>query len=227
MRAFSDRSITTCECRLFAMGCIVCRCVIWILWCFVAMPLRMIETLIFAAPADYIKHEVQRDREGFGAMLAGGLFLTYTTFLPLARMQALDPGCLCTVYLSLVSWVVGHLIMNILLFAGVCSRIQLSHHCVCLQTGISRLRDISGGGYIGLMMGISLAFPIASMRHINDSFESQTLHEWCRPTDEVPAVFVCLPLFVIGMIAENIVGMTPMIMIPMRCEEDNSDDEFS
>jgi hypothetical protein len=198
---------TTADRALVVAG-IVVRGVVWILWCFVAVPLRAAETLLIGIPAEYMKTEIMKDKEGFISMASAGLFLTYTTFLPLARMQSLDPGGLCTVYLSLVAWVVGHIIMNILVFAQVIGQLQLSHRCSALQSGVARLRSNSGGGYIGLLMGIAFAFPVASMRRINEHLVDLSLHEWCRPSDNIPAIAICGPVMILGLIASNVVGVT-------------------
>jgi hypothetical protein len=194
--------------RVISVAGISGRAVVWVLWCCIAVPIRILESVLIGTPAEYMKYEIMADKEGFISMTAVGLFLTYTTFLPLARMHSLDPGGLCTVYLSLVAWVMGHICMNIMVFASLIGHLQLSHRCSALQLGLLRLRSISGGGYIGLLMGIAFAFPVASMRRINGDLADVSLHQWCRPADDIPAVFVCVPVLVLGMIAANVVGVT-------------------
>lgn len=188
---------------------VVLRWTVLGLWFILALPLRLIESLVIGVVAQFFTLQLKQDPYDFVSYFILGLLFSYGFFLPLSRVDGIEPGVLCSAYLATISWVAGQMIMAILIVHGVTHRLQLGHRCPTLTSGRCRLRVPADSGYLGLALGLSVAFPVASMEYGDAAWdaaggdERPQLSSWCRLNDEWPSEIVYAPLFFISLLAAN------------------------
>lgn len=192
------------RCGLCWYGVLVWRTLLWILWICTALPFRVAETLIVGVAAEYLQVQLRTDWRGFCANFVIGLFLSYGVLLPIARLETHHPGALCTCYLSTIAWMVGNVCMNIIIYTGFTYRLKIDKQCPCLVQGTWRLRIPTDAGYVGLALGLSFAFPVASLQFADPSRPVPELMEWCRPTHAIAAEYIYGPVFLGALLAANI-----------------------
>ncbi|MBL4665331.1 MAG: hypothetical protein JKY23_05210 [Nitrospinaceae bacterium] len=160
--------------------------------------MRILETIFLVWPMQYMRDTLLVDPGGSLGAFVMGLFLSYGLFMPLARIDALHAGVVCTVYVSSVAWCVGHIGTGMCVYAGLVWRMRATHYLPCLTTGCMRVRVLGDGAYVALALGMSFAFPVASMITPTPGMQPHTLREWCRPSPGLPAEFIYVPIFLMG-----------------------------
>ena len=185
-------------------GVATLRVLLWVIWVVLALPFRLIETVCMGIVAEYLSYQIKHYDADVKAYLVLGVILSCAVFLPMARMDSINEGILCTTYLSSVAWVMGNVCMNFACFYGLVGVIRIDDACPCLVQGIWRLRIPNHAGYIGLLLGISFAFPVATMYASVPGVSEFNQGRWCRPHPDIAAEFVYVPLFITAMMAANI-----------------------
>lgn len=167
--------------------------VLWVLWACVALPVRLVEHVVVGWGAQYLKHRLYTRPESFAAHLVMGLFWSYALFLPLARAPGVSPSALCTAYLTVLAWHVGHVTANVLLWYQVLGKWGTRVPAPCWRF-LEWLYVPDDAGYLGLFLGLCVAFPVASPRPLDPSATWDTRSTTCELTPGVGAWVCYLPL---------------------------------
>ena len=173
-------------------------------WVVVALPFRCLETLFLGVVGEYIRAQLLQDEVGVKAYFIFGLFVSYAVFLPLARLEAVHSGALCTSYLTTLAWILGNVCMNIFIYTDVIKRLKIGGVCQAVVRGKCRLVTPTPPGYLGMGLGIAFAFPVAAMHNVDPTMSAPGFSEWCRPSPGVPAEYIYVPVFIVAMLAANV-----------------------
>lgn len=209
-----------------AVSCAQCldtpvRLGVFVVWMLAAYPLRWLEQLVLASPIRFIRWQLQQDAHAQLASFVYGILLSYGVFLPLSRLQVVSLGLVCTTYLSVIAWCMGHALVAWLIFLGLDVCIELQHappglHC-CGVWKHSPGRESN----LALALGLSFAFPVASIRLQDPTLETPSLHEWCRPSPQWPAEAVYVPVMFLALIAACVVPPTADTSTQEQEDEDD------
>jgi hypothetical protein len=181
------------------------RFTFWLLWLAIAFPIRLVEHVVVGFVGYHLRDMVREAPYSFVAFLTLGLVLSHGIFQPLSNMDLFTSGTVCVSFLSTMSWLLSQVLIGILVREGVLWRLTVRRSCPALLRGACRLQIPDDAGYMGLILGLSFAFPVAS---VTRNTTVTPFSQWCRLAEHIPAELVYLPTFVCGLMAA-LVDLSP------------------
>lgn len=182
---------STCGMCLASHMCVrKCLAVLWV----VTLPFKCAEQVMFLVPLNYLKRVGLRGTATLVAGMVVGAVLSWALFQPLATNT--HHGTVCTTYLSLMAWCVGHLAVYAAVAYKAMVLIKLTHMCG-LQTNSPQCVlpiSLSEPAYLGLLMGLLIQFG-------EIAFVSRTSWQWCRASPHTPAEAFYIPVAVMACIS--------------------------
>lgn len=177
------------------------RALVWIAFgVFGAIP-KFLYTVFVVLPILVVLRIVQKElHELIGGAIVGAV-LSYGVFLPLASESTSYPSGVCSVYIALISWVLGEALVTTLILFKL---IRALTGEVSRETWLCAFRQASAGSTVGLLLGLAAAMSITAFEHPVPA-ERVPFDEWCRPHDDAPVFWLAAGASLIGALSALVV----------------------
>lgn len=174
-----------------------------VLFVLVGIPIRTLESITVSAVLQFLIISLVNDWASAFAGFIYGFMLSNMILLPLAHYFVFQSPGLCTFYISWMMWIVGQLARAFVAYARDVSGIQQSCITSSRLCNVFQLRKPSAVGYIGLVVGLLFAAPIATpilpgIEPIVDRVQ------FCKPLLGVPLWVLSLTVFAASFVTAGV-----------------------
>lgn len=196
--------------------------ILWVAWIAIALPVRVVfEGLLFSRPQQYILPVIVRDwRSVVTGVLGGGLI--GVVWIVLASIPGLvSPGIICSSYLTMFGYLTGCVVS----YASIRNRwfepVRMHYRVESSRVVLA----LTEGGYIGTLIGLLVAYPVASSEAPvprGAATNTPDWDDWCRPHDSVhvwiPIVVAFGCALVLGLVKPSVIAVNVDIpaVVPKR-----------
>jgi hypothetical protein len=182
---------------------------------FLVTPIRVIVTMVYPNTGDHRLKSNQTNPNNLlvASFITGGI-LSLFIFTPLTHALQPHTSMVCTVYCGLITFVLGHLFVFMLVQEGItlATEYQYNKHNKILTYLFTQMRPAA---YVGLFSGLIMSFSEVIVRsrftapyllpEQYNSLAQQPFLDWCRPTEDIPLVYILIFILIATLIRGHVV----------------------